>query len=185
MVSPCNPTVCPPQTGLPWTGQVTVYKAGDDGTYQKGYTTDRPIVKGAGSTRFTDNGDGTVTDNATGLMWVKNPLLLGPPFDTFQYWAQSITACEGLTYAGHSDWRLPNVKELVSVLDYALAAPYVDPYFFPAIVLNYYWTSTTSINNTTFAYYANLSSGTSYPNIAARSKTSYKHYIWPVRLGQP
>ena len=81
------------------TGQTTVYSANDDGTYQKG----RVI-----GTRFVDNGDNTITDLATGLMWVKDVASIGGGFSTTATWADAITACEGLTYAGQTDWRLPN-----------------------------------------------------------------------------
>jgi hypothetical protein len=56
-------------SNLPVTGQTTEYSAGDDGAYRKG--TDLPSI------RFCDNGDGTVTDNMTGLMWVKNANAMG------------------------------------------------------------------------------------------------------------
>jgi hypothetical protein len=56
-------------SNLPVTGQTTVYNTGDDGSYKKG--TDLPSI------RFCDNGDGTVTDNMTGLMWVKNANAMG------------------------------------------------------------------------------------------------------------
>ncbi len=65
-------------SNLPVTGQTTEYSAGDDGAYKKG--TDLPSI------RFCDNGDGTITDNMTGLMWIKNAnaiQALYPAFDNF------------------------------------------------------------------------------------------------------
>jgi len=60
---------------------------------------------------YTDNGDGTVTDNVTGLMWQQ-------VVSTTTYnWAQALAYCPKLTLAGHSDWRLPSRIELVSIVD--------------------------------------------------------------------
>ena len=55
-------------------------------------------------------------DNRTGLMWMTNPNDAGR--GGLYTWEGALTACEGLTYAGFSDWRLPNVRELLSILDY-------------------------------------------------------------------
>ena len=60
---------------------------------------------------FTDNGDGTVTDTATGLMWQKDTQ--GGQMD----WDSAITYCENLSLAGHSDWYLPDLDELKSLID--------------------------------------------------------------------
>lgn len=62
---------------------------------------------------FTDNGDGTVTDNATGLMWMQNDN--GAPV----LWENALSYCENLSFAGHNDWRLPDAKELQSIVDYS------------------------------------------------------------------
>jgi len=182
MVSPCNPCPeCPPGYGLPWTGQTVVYYAGDDGTYQKGLTLDRPIVKGAGSPRFTDNGDGTVTDNATGLMWVKDHNALGSPFNGTVIWTDAIDACEALSFAGHDDWRLPNVKELGSIFDYSLGTPWTDPAFFTLFSNGSYWTSTTQSTSPTYAYWWSLL----YCTISRSAKLTKFCYVLPVRAGQP
>ena len=60
--------------------------------------------------RFTDNGDGTVTDSTTGLMWQKetNPRMAPKAAETY---------CEKLTVGGYTDWRLPNIKELNTILN--------------------------------------------------------------------
>ena len=90
---------------LPKTGQLTSYADYDDGYYQKGWEGER----------FTDNGDNTTTDNATGLMWIKDTVVagVGGPYG----WVAAIAACEELEYAGHSDWRLPNIMELYSIVN--------------------------------------------------------------------
>jgi hypothetical protein len=66
-----------------------------------------------GVNSFIDNGDGTITDNATGLMWAQDDNGTGV------YWEDALTYAESSTLAGHNDWRLPNVKELQSIVDYS------------------------------------------------------------------
>ena len=66
-----------------------------------------------GQNNFKNNNDGTITDNATGLMWMQNdnatPIL----------WEKALSYAEGYSFAGYSDWRLPDVKELQSIIDYS------------------------------------------------------------------
>ena len=172
---------CPPEYGLPWTGQTTVYQANDDGTYQKGYTLTRPIVKGVGSHRFTDNGDGTISDAATGLMWVKDPIAApGAPFNAAMNWSNAIINCEALNFATHTDWRLPNVKELLSIMDYEGAPRYIDAVFFPNTVFANYWSSTTLLFMTNMAFWCSYSLGSSDATLK-----STVFYVRPVRLGKP
>lgn len=130
--------------GLPKTGQKTVYQSGDDGTYQKGYPR-----TGA---RFTDNGDGTITDNGTGLIWAKDGNGAGCRNGANGTWGAIIAWAAGLTFAGHSDWRLPNAKELMSIVDSGEANPAVDITFFPNTRSLKYWTSTTYAANTGYAW---------------------------------
>lgn len=92
--------------GLQKTGQVTLYAAGDDGDLQRGVSWPDP--------RFTDNGGGTITDNLTGLMWEKTPSA------TARIWTAALTYANGLALAGHDDWRLPNRKELRSLVNYEI-----------------------------------------------------------------
>ncbi|MHC4432378.1 MAG: Lcl C-terminal domain-containing protein, partial [Planctomycetota bacterium] len=74
-----------------------------------------------GKNDFKDNGNGTVTDRATGLMWMKvdsGGLKAGRNRDGKLNWQEALAWSENLQYAGYSDWRLPNVKELQSIVDY-------------------------------------------------------------------
>jgi hypothetical protein len=79
--------------------------------------------------RFTDNGDGTVTDDCTGLMWLRG--LADTNGDGMSRWADDFTLtwcealayCEGLSFAGHDDWRLMNVRELLSLMSFDGATP--------------------------------------------------------------
>jgi len=105
---------------------------------------------GYGVNRFVDNHDGTITDQATGLTWQKADSL-----KTLN-WEQALAYCESLTLAGKDDWRLPNAKELQSIVDYTRApdathasqrGPAIDPIFGVSQTESYYWTSTTLKEN--------------------------------------
>ena len=85
---------------------------------------------------FVKNGDGTVTDTNTGLMWQQ---VTKGEMD----WEEALTSCEGDTFAGYDDWRLPNRNELQSLLDYTWYDPSADQDFFGDAVPTYYWSSTT------------------------------------------
>jgi arylsulfatase A-like enzyme len=138
----------------------------------KGYPMDRGrrgvpkyyVLYVRGNTRygrndFRDNGDGTVTDRATRLVWAKvdsGHLKAGARKDGKLNWEEALSWAEGLEYAGRSDWRLPNAKELQSIVDYTRSpdttrSAAIDPVFRVTPVrdgvgkVNYpfYWTSTT------------------------------------------
>lgn len=88
---------------------------------------------------FVDNGDDTVTDQATGLMWSSVGSLEGMD------WQSALEYAEGSEYAGYSDWRLPSAKELQSIIDYdSTSVPALDENFFSVTDPDsYFWTSTT------------------------------------------
>lgn len=126
--------------GLPKTGQNMSWAWGDDGYYQKGY----PL---GGGQRFIDNGDGTVIDFATGLMWIKDPgQSPGGLFYDRMYWYDAINNCENLEFAGWDDWRLPNINELMSIVDHSRYNPAFDPTIFTQFydMWTPYWSSTTN-----------------------------------------
>lgn len=102
---------------------------------------------------FTNNQDGTVSDLATGLMWQQADSGSG------LNWQQALAYAEGLSLGGYQDWRLPNAKELQSILDYSRspdtsASAAIDPLFHCTAITNEagnpdypaYWTSTTHGN---------------------------------------
>ena len=106
-----------------------------------------------GINALSDNGDSTISDNATDLMWMKNDSQVG------MNWEQALAYAENLEYAGHSDWRLPNVKELQSIVDYSKSpgtskTAAIDPLFNSTQITNEagevdfpsYWSSTTHSN---------------------------------------
>ena len=89
------------------------------------------------------NGDGTVTDTYTGLMWQQAGIA------TEVTWEVALSYCESLSLAGYTDWRLPNRKELRSIVDYNVHSPATDTAFFPNTVSSgYYWSSSTNANDT-------------------------------------
>lgn len=102
---------------------------------------------------FTDNGDGTITDNLTQLVWQKTP---NPNVVT---WEQALTYAEGLTIGTTSDWRLPNIKELQSLTNEAATNPSVFLPYFNGFGIHNYWSSTSLPNQTTKAWYWNTQFG--------------------------
>lgn len=109
---------------------------------------------------YTDNGDGTVTDNVTGLMWQQ-----AVPATTSAQ-AAAVATCATLTLAGDDDWRLPSVIELVSIVDYGRASPSINGTYFPGTPPGTFWAS--SSIGTTYAWKVSFTDGsTSTEDFAA------------------
>jgi Protein of unknown function (DUF1566)/Repeat of unknown function (DUF5648) len=117
------------------------------------------LVRGAayGVNNFVDNGDSTITDRATGQMWTKGDSGKGLNWQGALTWAQTKNA---ENYLGHSDWRLPNAKELQAIVDYTRSpdttfSAAIHPLFTCTAITNeagkvdypYYWTNTTHISS--------------------------------------
>lgn len=109
--------------------------------------------KDYGKNNFTDNGDGTITDAATGLTWQKADSNQG------LNWEDALEYSNDLKLGGHDDWRLPNAKELQSIVDYSRSpetsnSAAIDPIFETSSITNeggekdypYYWSSTTHLD---------------------------------------
>lgn len=109
-----------------------------------------------GINQFVDNGDGTISDAATELMWMQDDHAEG------MNWEDALAFAENFEFAGHSDWRLPNVKELQSIVDYSRSpgttqSAAIDAMFNSTEIINEagqvdfpsYWSSTTHSNWTT------------------------------------
>jgi len=116
----------------------------------------------ASAASFTDNRDGTVTDNLTTLIWQKQD------DKVVRTWKEAITYCEGLYLAAKSDWRLPRIKELGSIVDNTTVNPAIDTTYFPATVSSYYWSATTYADGTASAWNVNFYDG----YVGSFSKTS-------------
>ena len=97
---------------------------------------------------YTDNGDGTVTDTSTGLMWQQAGSA------NYMDWEHALAYCEGLNLGGYTDWRLPNEKELRSLVDYSRYNPAINTTYFPntVTVSSFYWSSTTYASNADYAW---------------------------------
>jgi hypothetical protein len=97
----------------------------------------RCVRGGQTSQAFIDNGDGTVTDMETGLTWQQDDDSI------IRTWEEALTYCENLELpAGQTDWRLPNIKELRSIIDNTSYSPAIDPDYFPNTNFGDYWSST-------------------------------------------
>ena len=169
------------------TGQTTCYDTtwleipcsgtGQDGELQKGVPWPNP--------RFSDNLDGTVTDNLTKLIWLKNADCFG-----LQEWSVALTNCNTLASgsceltddSSVGDWRLPNIKELQSLTDYGKYAPALPAgysSYFTNVRSGGYWSSTTNVAAPAHAWSVDLNQG----YVGNLSKTGSNYYGWPVRGG--
>ena len=98
---------------------------------------------------FTKSGD-VVTDNTTGLQWQDNETV-------GKTWTEAIDYCEALNLGG-TGWRMPNKKELLSLVDYAAYNPSIDAVF-SHTTSHYYWSSTTNAYDTSYAWIVDFSYG--------------------------
>jgi hypothetical protein len=127
--------------------------------------------------RFTDNGDGTVTDNLPGLIWGKNANLAGE-----MTWFDAIDYANNLTLGGDgcdsscSDWRLPNRSELESLLDLSNSNPALPSNHPFTNMTSYIWSSTTYARSTDLVwlmhpngYWATYNKARSYRMLPVRS----------------
>ncbi|MCP4361443.1 MAG: DUF1566 domain-containing protein [Chloroflexi bacterium] len=158
------------------TGQTTNYATGDDGDLERGVIWPSP--------RFTDNADGTVTDNLTGLIWLQNANCWG-----MLIWTNALSNANGLADGScgltdgsvASDWRLPNVNELYSLIDFSQYTPAIPSgHPFTSVQPNIYWSSThDAIVSTTIVWHVGLNHG--HVN---HDDITFSYYTWPVRAGQ-
>jgi len=162
--------------GVPKTGQTISYSDNDpdDGDLQMGTAWPDP--------RFIDNDDGTVTDNMTGLVWTKNANML----EVTQDWYAAVGACNELAHDGTDlvddsitgEWRLPNVRELQSLIDYGQNKPAL-PAGHPFLNVQWvsYWTSTSA--STFLSWGVSLDKGVTAPYY----KGGTNGFVWCVRDG--
>jgi len=96
---------------------------------------------------FANNNNGTVTDNITGLMWQQDG-------STQRNWSDALSYCDSSILDDYDDWRLPDMNELQSLVDYGRYNPSIDPIFDAESFR--YWSSTTDINDPFYAWYVNF-----------------------------
>jgi len=128
---------------------------------------------------FVDNGDGTVTDTDTGLMW-QQATAPGTYIERTYNWEQALSYCENLTLAGYNDWQLPNVNDLQSLVDYNILNPAINTIYFPNTMASEYWSSTTYAAYLGNAWSVEFSSGTVFYGTNSKS---YSFYVRAVRRG--
>jgi hypothetical protein len=181
-----------PPAPVPQNGQTQCWDAagteipcdgtGQDGDLQEGIPFPSP--------RFTDRGDGTVRDNLTGLSWLTDANCFGP-----QTWETALQAATTMHDTGTpdpgddcglmdgsvpGDWRLPNIRELQSLIDFGHTNPGLPSgHPFSGVQSIYYWSSTTDAVHLDQAWVILLNSG----GIGDISKVSTTQGGWPVRGG--
>jgi len=160
------------------TGQMTCYteggtiidckNTGQDGEHQIGMAWPNP--------RFIDRSDGTVLDRLTSLMWTKNAQQIKGTMK----WGHALAACNNLNFAGYTDWRLPNAKELLSLIDYEQHDPALCAgHPFDKVQFLFYWTSTTYDAIPSHAWGVYICNG-----YAFNYHKVTDGYVWPVRCSQ-
>ena len=128
---------------------------------------------------FHDNGNGTVSDTSTGLMWQQDTARDGGGNYDLMNWEEALAYCEGLSLGGHTDWRLPNIKELDFLVDLSRYNPSINTVYFPNTLASNYWSSTTGADYTDGAWGMYFNGGYVY----CYSKSNY-YYVRAVRGGQ-
>jgi len=121
-----------------------------------------------------DNGNGTVTDEATGLMWQQETIQ-----NNMMSWRQALSYCERLNLGGHTDWRLPTIKELLSLVDYSRYNPAINTKYFLDAKSSFYWSSTTAALNEDYAWGVNFE----YGHDGLETK-KYSYYVRAIRGGK-
>jgi len=166
------------------TGVTSVSASGDDAFYLKGGAWPNPRFTIMSSTNVPDASTNCVVDNLTGLIWARNADLYGTT-----NWSSAFTviaAFNAANYGGCSDWRLPNVRELLSLVDWKFGSPALSdgtgtnqwtaasgPFF---NVANWeYWSSTTATDGG--GVEVKMGSG----SVQSMTKSSYTYRVWPVR----
>ncbi len=122
------------------------------------------------SSEFIDHGDGTVTHTATGLMWKKclegktgaNCELVDPNVLSPVVWSWSLRQANDSTFAGYTDWRVPNIKELASIVEISCYAPAINASIFPNDPGKTVWSSSSYVNHTLYQWVMDFGYGIDY-----------------------
>jgi Protein of unknown function (DUF1566) len=168
-------TQCADDTGL----SRSCVGTGEDGEYQAGLALPTP--------RFTDNGDGTVTDNLTGLVWLQDAdcpsgaMGWQAALDWVASLNSSAVTCTNYAAMTYTDWRLPNIREVLSLVDFGAINPALPSgHPFVNVQSAFYWSSSSALNNLANAWTLNFSTGDTG---VSGDKDSFTDSVWPVRGG--
>ena len=169
--------------GVARTGQTGCFNVVGTGISCAGTGQDGAIVAGVtASPRFTDNGNGSVTDRVTGLTWLKNANCFN-----VQTWTAALNdanslasgACGLTDGSAAGTWRLPNIREIQSLIDYGQYNPALPAgHPFTGVQPVHYWSSTNFVNSPNNAFQLDLVSGGLYIDVKGNA-----YPVWPVRGG--
>jgi hypothetical protein len=185
--NPCEPCR---YIDVPKTGQTKCYDTGgtmneidcegtgQDGELQEGFEWPLP--------RFTDNDNGTVIDNLTGLMWTKDANTTNGEVESFQEALDYVLMMNELFAFGYNDWRVPNGREMFSLVDMEAGRnglPLDHPFVNLQNVNYYYayWTSTTYMGNKTHTWCVSFYYG--HFKFCNKGGAGDVTFLWPVRGG--
>lgn len=143
--------------------------------------------------RFTASANGTVTDNLTGLIWLKNANCTdtvggvtpasGLTWTNALLWSKALASgkCGLSDSSAAGQWRLPSLEELMTLPDYSQAnsATWLNTQGFFSVQAGDYWSSTNYAYSTNYAWVVYIGSGAT-----GSSFKTYYYYVWPVRGGQ-
>jgi murein DD-endopeptidase MepM/ murein hydrolase activator NlpD len=150
-----------------WEGQATITDESDLNYVRA--VRGRPLEFG----HFVDNRDGTVTDTTSGLMWQQGETKA-------MSWEETLAYCEDMDLGGHQDWRLPAIRELLSLVDDKAGTPSINTSFFPGCRPRTYWSSTTHTGFPDFAWGVPFEGGWSF----GASHKGRLNYVRAVRGGR-
>lgn len=144
------------------------------------------VAESTPDSRFLNNNDGTVTDQRTRLVWKR--CTEGQTWETasstcaggtvMYSWADALALAKNTTFAGSSDWRLPNRKELESIVEFCGHSPAINLAIFPATPAERFWSSSTYLPSTASAWEVYFFDG-----YAGATNKAYPNYIRLVRDG--
>jgi hypothetical protein len=151
------------------TGQNISYYAGDDGALRSGRTWPEK--------RFYDHGNGTVTDRLSGLMWIKNANLMRGRGNWYEA-KKFIMHLNAEERYGYKDWRLPEVKDFRTLIDYSRENPVLPyPHPFLHMASGIYWSSESNVQDPDYIWCVDLKNS----RVDCYNKVNHAEYVWGVR----
>ena len=136
------------------------------------------------ASRFHDNGDATVTDQSTGLMWARCPEGLSGSacadgtVANFT-WEAALIRARDSSLAGYTDWRLPNIKELSSIVEERCSNPHINLAVFPNTPASFFWSASPEANSSYEAWSVRF-----YNGYASNGYRYAGYHVRLVRSGQ-